>query len=169
MGYGGGPSGCQEGLGHPGDPSDQPHVPPQKHTDQLQAQAEASLLGLVCHLYQVGQGSGGGTAGLGDTSPSLVELSWLRSGRERSLKSVGAPRPRSSHLAAGAEGRCGSRERTIKRIFLLKTTRIWSGMVGETGRGWFCPPTVGRGEGLDTGADLQTQELPAPEGHKEAP
>lgn len=47
------------GLGHCGDPSDQPCLPPQKHTDELQAQAEASLLGLVCQLYQVGQGSGG--------------------------------------------------------------------------------------------------------------
>uniref|UniRef100_A0A803W5P9 Gamma-interferon-inducible lysosomal thiol reductase n=1 Tax=Ficedula albicollis TaxID=59894 RepID=A0A803W5P9_FICAL len=44
-----------------------------KHTDELQAQAEASLLGLVCHLYEVGQGPGG-AAGLGDTSPSLLGL-----------------------------------------------------------------------------------------------
>ncbi|XP_056368845.1 gamma-interferon-inducible lysosomal thiol reductase isoform X1 [Oenanthe melanoleuca] len=29
-----------------------PCVPPQKHTDELQAQAEASLLGLVCQLYE---------------------------------------------------------------------------------------------------------------------
>lgn len=65
MGYGRGAPGCQEGLGHPGDPPDRPRVPSQKHTEELQAQAEASLLGLVCHLYQVGQGSGGGQQGLG--------------------------------------------------------------------------------------------------------
>ncbi|XP_062365850.1 gamma-interferon-inducible lysosomal thiol reductase isoform X1 [Cinclus cinclus] len=47
-----GAPGLQGGLGHRGDPPDQPCVPPQKHTDELQAQAEASLLGLVCHLYQ---------------------------------------------------------------------------------------------------------------------
>lgn len=122
------------GLGHPGDPPDRPPVPPQKHTDELQAQAEASLLGLVCHLYQVGQGPGG-TTGLGDTSPSLLGLSWLCSGRGRSLKSVGAPRPRSSRLAAGTEGCWRRRESTIKKIFLLKTTRSWSAVVGGAGRG----------------------------------
>ncbi|NXS45442.1 GILT reductase, partial [Balaeniceps rex] len=30
-----------------------------KHTDELQAQAQTSLLGLICHLYQVGRGAGG--------------------------------------------------------------------------------------------------------------
>lgn len=113
MGYGRGAAGCQVGLGHRGDPPDRPCIPPQKHTNELQAQAEASLLALVCHLYQVGLGSGG-TAGLGDTSPSLLGLYWLLSGRGRSPKPVGAQRPRRSRLAAGAEGR-GSAEREANK------------------------------------------------------
>lgn len=52
------------------------------------------------------------------------------------------------------------REMPIKKIFLLKTTSICSGVVA--GRGWFCLPG-GRGEGL------QPQELPALKGHKESP
>lgn len=74
-----------------------------------------------------------GTAGLGDTSPSLLGLSWLLSGRGRSLRPAGAPRPRRSRLAAGAEG--AHRESTIKRIFLWKSSGIWSAVVGEQGGG----------------------------------
>lgn len=92
-GTAGGQQGARQGWDTLGTPPDRPCVPPQKHTDELQAQAEASLLGLVCHLYQVGQGSGG-TAGLGDVSPSLVGLYWLLSlagGEARGLWGLKGP------------------------------------------------------------------------------
>lgn len=159
MGYGRGAAGCQVGLGHRGDPPDRPCIPPQKHTNELQAQAEASLLALVCHLYQVGQGSGG-TAGLGDTSPSLLGSTGcsLAGGEARSLWGLKGPEDPAWLQALRDVG--ALRERPIKRIFFLKYSRIWSG-AGGAGRGWFCPATVGRGEGAGhwgNGTGLQTQE-----------
>ena len=55
-----GVGGAQGSEGGRGDrPCDeQPHVSPQKHTDELQAEAQSSLLRLVCQLYQVGRGWG---------------------------------------------------------------------------------------------------------------
>uniref|UniRef100_A0A8B9NLA5 Gamma-interferon-inducible lysosomal thiol reductase n=1 Tax=Accipiter nisus TaxID=211598 RepID=A0A8B9NLA5_9AVES len=64
-----------------------------KHTDELQAQAEASLLGLICRLYQVGMGVWGSGGGWGDTSPSPPGLYRPLFGRGRSPKPVGAQGP----------------------------------------------------------------------------
>lgn len=136
----GGEPGRRAGPGHGRDSPDSPILTPplQKHTDELQEQAEASLVGLICRLYQVGQGPAGAGGGRG-TRPRPHRGSTGCSppgGEARSLWGVADPEgpegPGPLHALRDGAGAPSGR-RIKKGGFSGKTQRLRSGVSGGAG------------------------------------
>lgn len=100
-------------------------ISPQKHTDDLQAQAEASLLGLICRLYQVGRGAGESRRGWG-TTPCPCQGSTscsLAGGEAQSLRGLRGPEG-PIRLQALRDGVGAPSEQQIKRMVSWKDKRL---------------------------------------------